>query len=411
MGLINVDLSSLSGKDLLSLAEKRTFFLGMEDLGSNLSYRNMCYGLGKMMYALGSEDVYCVFAPDASITRNKGRWLSGYGYGGVIKWNDDVGFPEIRPNGCGMLLMRLDGLPDIEELVKRASEVNDDSFTLDGIEIEPDFGKGNHFFEFYESMGSSGGNSNTFPEDAYFAILHCSGPELKDEIYSYAYEEKRIETPFGKITVLEDSEAEEYYEQWKRLESFSRRRRKFLAEKIVGSFDPISNFTHQGLFSKNEARLGCYDTLEGSGENHLFPLALRWDCPVYIFRGKKNLSEEVLERTGFRERAEKLGLVEELKNINILPHGGGYELKLSHRDFDVTNTSFGNVYTLKNPVPESGVREDGSAKQIEKTERMTITNPRELPYTYRGEEVARRTMELDLSDLVAKLRPILTLKI
>ncbi|KXA89956.1 hypothetical protein AKJ57_04665 [candidate division MSBL1 archaeon SCGC-AAA259A05] len=67
--------SQVSSEEMLQLAEERIFSLGPRDLASALSYQNMRYGLGKVIYAL-EGDVYCVFGPDATITRNKGRWTS-----------------------------------------------------------------------------------------------------------------------------------------------------------------------------------------------------------------------------------------------------------------------------------------------------------------------------------------------
>ncbi|KXA88733.1 hypothetical protein AKJ57_06410 [candidate division MSBL1 archaeon SCGC-AAA259A05] len=400
-----------SSEGLLQLSEERIFSMGPRDLSSALSYKNMIYGLGKMISVL-EGNVYCVLGPDASITRNKKRWSSGFGYGGVIHWKDEnVMFPEIRPNACGMLLMGLRELPDKDELIKKAVKLNENGIVLDGIEIEPDFGAGNHFFEFYDPLELPDGSSDALSSYDYFAILHGSGPELKNSIYSYAEEGERVKTPLGEITVLEDGEVDEYYKRWKELEDFSKRRRELLAERIVGEFGSISNYTHQGMFSINEARLGCYDTIDESEGNRLFPVALRWDCPVYIFEGKENLSEEILDRLEFRERAERLGLVDALKNINILPHGGGYEIGLNYQNVEVTNTNFGNVFMLSNPEPAGSLREIKPGTGIAEFGGMNVTNPRELPYTYRGKKIVRKTMELDLSDLVGKLRPLMTLKI
>lgn len=397
---------------MLSIAEERMFSLGPRDLASVLSYKNMRFALGKMMYALESRDVFCLFAPDASITRNRPRWLSGYGYGGLIRWDrKDIAFPEIRPNACGMLLMSLEELPEKKRLIDRAAQVNEKGFTVDGIEINPDFGKGNHFLEFYEPLEVSEGASEILPPDRYYAVLHCSGPELKDEMYSYAENGKKVDTPLGKITLLEGEEVEKYYESWRKLEQFTKKRRKLLAERILGPFDPISNLTHQGLFSRGEARLGCYDTKDKSSKNRLFPVALRWNLPVYVFEGKGNLSDEVLSRVGFRERAEKTGLETELKNANILPHGGGYELKLSYRTVDILNTGLGNVYVLSDPEPATGVGETEENKGITEFGKMTVVDPRALPYSYRGEEVVKRAVEFDLSDISAKLRPLMTIKV
>jgi hypothetical protein len=92
-------------KKLLEEARQHIFSLGLQDLASALSYENMVHGLGKVLFVLDSN-AFCVFGPDATITRNVKRWESGFGYGAVIKWFDKgIAFPEMRPNGCGMILV------------------------------------------------------------------------------------------------------------------------------------------------------------------------------------------------------------------------------------------------------------------------------------------------------------------
>ncbi len=169
-------------KELRGKAEERIFSLGLRDLASAMSYQNMRYGLGKVLHV--AEKAYCVFSPDATITRNVGRWQSGFGYGGVIRWQPKgIFFPEMRPNGCGMILVRLNELPEKEDILERISEVETDDLTLDGIKIETNFGKGNHFFEFYSSLGATPEVEETVPSDGYFAIMHGSPAERKDELY------------------------------------------------------------------------------------------------------------------------------------------------------------------------------------------------------------------------------------
>lgn len=405
------DVTQVSREGLLKLAEERIFSLGLRDLASVLSYENMRYALGRMIYALEDDNVYCVLAPDATITRNKARWLSGYGYGGVIHWpNENVAFPEIRPNACGMLLMRLDNLPSKKDLVKRASEVEEKELELNGVKIDPDFGRGNHFFELYKPLEISEEVSDILPSDAFYAVLHGSAPELKDKMYSWPEKGEKVNTPLGYTTILKDSAAKEYYKNWEKLREFSKRRRELLAREVVGEHEVISNFIHQGLFAPNEARLGCYNTAEQDG-NSLFPVALRWDFPTHILRGKRNLSDEVIHRLEFQERAERLGLEEELRNVNILPHGGGYKIQLPYQKIDITTTSFGNVFTLSGLKPASTMSEISKGKAISEFGGMAITDPHSLPYTYRGESVIGKTIDLGLGDLVAKLRPVLTVKV
>lgn len=389
-------IQSLGKKELLSLARSRIFTLGLKDLASELSMKNMEYGLAKILYALDSDRAFSFFSPDATITRNIGRWMSGFGYGMVIRWPGNVFFPEIRPNGCGMILVKLNGKPSRKEIIKTAGELNYSDLSLDGYSIEPDFGKGNHFFEFYSVLNSQ---EEKIPEDCYYAIIHGSSPERKSDMYGVIDSAPRVKTPLGDIAMLEGKEANEYYRKWIDFENFSKKRRELIAKEVLGDVEVISNITHQGMFGENEARLGCYDTMDKSyprGEA-LFPVALRWDVPVYIFKGKENLSEEVLSMAGIKEAAEKANLTDEIKNINILPHGGGYHINMDYTEIKVVESRMGNTFVLNGSTPPHG--------------EMIITNPHELPYSYRGREVVEKIMTYDLGTSVAKLKPIMTLKI
>jgi len=400
--MLNEEKIPDTSKELLDLSEERIFSLGVDDLTSKLSRKNMQYALGKMMHILQDDGVFSVFAPDATITRNKPRWMSGFGYGAVIRWFDEnVAFPNVRPNGCGMLLMKLDQLPSEEELVESASEVNGTDLRLDDLDIQPDFGKGNHFFEFYEPKDVSEDASEVLDEDSYYAIVHGSPQELKDDIYGWSDRGVTEDTPLGELDVLYDGDAKSYYDDCREMADFSEKRREFLAEQVIGDFEVLSNYNHQGMFSPNEVRLGCYDS-QGPGDGSLYPVTLRWDEPTYVFRGKENVSEEVMEDLGFLDRAERLGLKDHLSEINVLPHGGGYKIKLEYDDFEVNGTDFGNVYTLF----DSNGGEDGGEMS-----NMSITNPSSLPYTYRGSEVVERTLDLDLGEVEAELSPVFTLKV
>lgn len=395
------EISDMSAGELLNFAEKRIFSLGPRDIASVLAYENMRYGIGKMICALNDGSVHCVLGPDATITRNIDRWMSGFGYGAVIRWPDaGVFFPEMRPNGCGMILVRLEEMLQMEEIIERISEIEISNLSFKGIKLKPDFGKGNHFLEFYKTIGISPEIRNTMPEECNYAILHGSAPEKKDEIYKTG-EGKEIQTPLGKISVLEGDSGREYYRKWIKYEEFCKDRREFLIKEVVGKCRVISNITHQGMFSRNEVRLGCYDTMDKSnGDTTLFPVALRWDHPVYIFKGNENLSDEVIDRLGFDERANDIGVRQDLKNINILPHGGGYKIELGYTKISVMKTGIGNNFIL-----------NGGKKGISKLGKMIMMNPHEIPYNYRGMGVIGKIMEYDLATPVAKLRPLMTMKI
>ncbi len=400
----------LDKKALIDASTKRIFSFGPRDLASALAYENMRYGLGKIMYALDDYGVSCVFGPDATITRNVERWESGFGYGAVIKWpGKGVFFPEIKPNACGMLLAKIDELPPREDMIRRMSEVMDSELFLDGVRVRPDFGHGNHFFEFYSVLESSPDVEEDIPKDGFYVLLHGSAPEKKDAFYGAVESVERVLTPMGEIAVLEGASGREYYRSWVGLEDFSRRRREFILKEVLGNYKVVSNTTHQGLSSENEIRLGCYNSVEKA----LFPVAMRWDIPVYVFRGKPNLSEEVISRVGFHERAEETGLLDRLEGTNILPHGGGYKVDLEYTKISVVNGGRCNHFVLSGAKPASSVSEmmGNSKRGVSSFGEMVIMNPRELPYDYRGLSVIEKTMEYELGTPVAKLQPLMTLKV
>jgi hypothetical protein len=405
----------MSDKELLQFASQRIFSLGLRDLSSALSYENMRYGLAKMIYASDSPDAYCVFGPDATITRNVERWNSGFGYGAVLRWPDKgMFFPEMKPNSCGMLLVKLPELPTKEELIRKAAEVEKSDIFLDGVKLKPDFGKGNHFFEFYKPIGVSPDVEDIISEDAGYAIIHGSAQEKKDAFYGIENGGETVETPVGDIKVLSGEAGKRYYKRWWEFNDFSKRRREVLARAVLGDCEVISNVTHQGIFQKNEVRLGCHDTMDASYPKGkaLFPVALRWDHPVYILRGKENLSDDVLGMTGFDNRAEELGLLDGLRNINILPHGGGYKVNLQYSKIKVMRTDIGNHFVLSDAKPVSKIDELGvDKKRVSSFGEMIVMNPRELPFDYRGRSVIQKVMEYDLGTPVAKLQPLMTLKV
>ncbi len=398
-------------EQLLKKAGERIFSLGLRDLSSVLSHENMLYGLGKMLHV--AEQAYCVFGPDATITRNVGRWLSGFGYGCVIRWKPKgVYFPEIRPNGCGMILVKIDELPTHENLLEKISEIERSELSLDGIKIKPDFGKGNHFLEFYSVSRAMPEIEDKISKEHHYALLHGSASEKKDGLYEMIDQGTWVKTPLGKISVLDGNSGKEYYRRWRSLEDFSNRRRELLAKELLQGCEIISNLTHQGMFSENEIRMGCHDTSDKSNKGKtIFPIALRWDLPLYLFRGKQNISDDVINMLNFDKRAHKLGIMEELKNINLLPHGGGYSVSLPYTRLKMMKTESFNNFILSGAKQKLNGEIHEDRANLSEFGEMVVTTPHDLPYNYRGMKVISKTLEYDLGTPIAMLQPLMTFKI
>ncbi|MDI6639691.1 MAG: hypothetical protein QMD78_02590, partial [Methanocellales archaeon] len=203
-----------------------------------------------------------------------------------------------------------------------------------------------------------------------------------------------METPFGKANVILENDAKEYLQFFHFADNFSKKKRMLAAKMLFGDFEEISNPLHQGLLNYNKMILGTHDIKDKYGL--LFPMALRADLPAYLVRGKKNLSDEMIEILGFSKRAETLGVYSSLKNANILPHGGGY--------------TFRDLLTVTNVMEVEGERYF-EVEMHNAIGQKIFSNPKDIEFVYRGREVLMRMLELGLGELEARLIPEYVLKV
>ncbi len=401
-------MEDLKSEEILRNAKKHCFFAGLNDSGSELCKVNTPYGMAGIHYLqhhLGMEpNATFISTPDMTITRNTSRWKSGFGYGGKISWgkgDDDLIVLNTKPNACGMLVGGLEGLPEIENLIRKLNEIEAEAIKIDGIEVIWDFYKSNHFIDVFEVKPVA---KVDFDFPPYAFIIHSSGDEFKGDNKSGfgLYHDKskqlgemaeHIDTPFGKIYYLTGSKAKKYFERYQYAENFAKRKRKLAAELLFGRYVEICNETHQGLINMNEIVLGChyFENLKT-----LFPLALRGDLPAYLVRGHPNLSPESIELLGFEKRAKRLGVYDRLLNANIIPHGGGYVLP--------------DILSVNRVIEVNGKRYFEVEMQNDRGKKI-ISEVRELPFEYRGRTVVLRALEIGIIDIVAKLIPQYVLKI
>lgn len=379
--------------DALSRAQEHCFLAGVGDAGEALCAANMPYGLAKIHHVqkqLGlPPDASFVGAPDATVTRNKNRWDQGFGYGGRIQWSGDFAVLDIKSNCCGMIAAALPNPPSTSTIRERAQKLVDEPLVIDGVEVEFDLAEGNHFLDICEVRETYDGAQ---PEADSYAIIHSSGHENRERtpqgpgIYYDASDElKKLcevrDTPWGPLHILTGERAREWYEVYTWAQDFSLKRREALARALLGDVRVVCNRTHQGLGAINDAILGCYVFDEADLANHqLFPLTLAPDLPAYLVEPRPNLDDAALREAGFTERAERHGLVERLRQSNLLPHGGGY--------------SYAQYTAVKGVVEKDGVRAfemlhpDGSVELVD--------DVRQQAYGYRGDEVRQRMQALRL---------------
>lgn len=394
-------------QDLLKRAEQHIFSTGLEDSGCRLGLANMKYGLAKIHWVqqkMGLEpNATFVSAPDMTITRNTNRWKSGFGYGGKLRWGNgqqELMVLDLKPNACGMLVGGLESQPAGEALIVRAHRLKREATHLDDVELDWDLGKSNHFISVFRVEPLT---DRLLPP--YVFIMHLAGSEMRGDgpwgsgIYwdhSQTLQRKAqvFETPFGPLRVLIGEEAVKYYQSFRYVEAFAKKRRVLAADWLFGEYKLINNDTHQGLTGLNEIVLGSY--VVEKGMDKLFPIALRPDLPVYLVRGKPNLSPETIENLGFEKRAQRLGVYEQIATANIVPHGGGYVFPHILNVLAVHDIE-GERYFEVDLLNERG--------------RKFITSIREIPYEYRGRQVVLRTVELGMAELMARLMPVYILKV
>ena len=380
--------------------------MGLGDGAAYLCRENMKYGLAKIHVVqekLGFKpDATFVSTPDETVTRNKTRWKAGFGYGGKLVWGsgkDPFIILDTKPNACGMLVGGLDTLPDPTELIENITSYKNECY-IDDIKLDWDFAHSNHFIDLFEVETLK--LDYNFPK--YVFVIHGSAPELcgdnKRGIGLYLDKSKelqniseKVQTDFGSLNVLVDGLAKEYYAFYKYAETFSKNKRKVVANTIFGNFKEICNVNHQGLLNYNELLLGCHNTKD---ENSIFPIALKADLPGFLFEGNENITDEIIEVCGFYKRAEKLGVIDRLRKSNVLPHGGGY--------------SFSDFLKVKEVI-EMDERRYFILEMRAEIGNKICSDVRDMEFDYRGKAVVLRTVELQLGQIIAKLIPKFVLKI
>lgn len=393
-------------KQRLRRADDHIFSTGLSDSGARLGAFNMRYGLAKIHWVqeqLGQPaNATFVSAPDLTVTRNTTRWHSGFGYGGSLTWGDgtqDLMILDTKPNACGMLVGGLDNLPDKRALLQRLHALRAEDVAIDGIEIQWDFGKSNHFIDLFRVEPLA---EVDLPPYAF--MMHFAGGELRSEtqhgpgLYwerSPFWQEcmQVFDTPFGLLRTLTGDDAHAYLDFFRYVDHFVQQRRLFAAGRLFDDYTLINNDTHQGLTHLNQIVLGCYRFTD---TERIYPIGLRPDLPAYLVRGRPNLSPETIERLGFERRAQRLGAYDQLLEANLLPHGGGYAFPHIQDVVEVHEIDGERYY-------EVSLNTD-AGNQI-------ILNVRDVPYEYRGRQVVTRTVELNMAELIARLTPIYILKV
>lgn len=398
-------MTDLQPQAVLARAGEHIFSMGLGDVAAEMSARNMTFGLAKMHHVLRelghAPDALFIATPDLTITRNENRWSAGVGYGGKLVWGPGdrpIVFLDVKPNCCGMLVGGLTELPALSEVIRRLDALIEDQAELDGVPIDWDIGAGNHFIDLMavEAVRSATG----LPPWCF--VMHFAGEELRGDTplgmglyWDHSAELRRrmriFDTPWGPCRTLLDEDAAEYWDFFQRAQAFVARRRQMAAERLFDDFTVIANLSHQALAHPNAMLLGCQDTSAGG----LAPVMLRESTPGYLFRLLPNLADDIIDVLGWRERAQRHGVLDQLRSANVIPHGAGYMLPGVSHVVD---------------VHEFGERRYYEVEATEHAVRIMLGTPRDLTYAYRGRRIILASAEYSLGEIAARLMPVYVLK-
>ena len=404
-------MTEKSKNQILKQAEELIFPSGPTDAARKLGEAVTKYGLAKIIVALrelGFTKINPSFigAADMTVTRNEYRFKDGFGYGGLLSWGDGTQkliILNARPNACGLVCFGLENYPDEERFLKKCERLSTTEMDIDGVKQKWDITNGNHFI----LMGQI---KPLVPETQilppYFCIIHAGsawkgsnqfGPglylEKSPQLQKWARE---IQTPWGPIHVLLDEKAETYYQFYKKGSSHAQNTRVKYGEILFDDvgYKVLCNHTHQGLWSMNELLLGCqkWETNDGSS---LFPVTLNPNSPAYLLKGTPNFNPAVIELEGWKERALKYGVYDRLLTANLVPHGGGYALPQYEDVAKVVEFKGRRFFFMR--LQDSG--------------RHEVLEYPTSSYRYRDRSVIERVWELGMGRPVAKLLPLLSLKV
>lgn len=277
------------------------------DTTMELALHNLHYGLLKIQHVLsctGGGEVYFLPTPDLSTTSNRTRWRSGFAYGGLLLWNCDrwLQFPELRPNGCGVLL---GGQYQPFDLGATRRRIEDAKIRF---KEDWDYSRGNHFIGLYRG-----------DEEEWYFLLHGGTKSIKNRLGLFEGSQttspskifqrcKQVLTPEGPFHFLQDADAEEYYALFKEAEAAMKRQREALAEYLFPQATFRFHETHQGMLSPTAMALGSYVLGDQFSAAPFVPLMIAYGEPILLVEG--GLNPENLTQPN-------------LGNPRISPHGSG----------------------------------------------------------------------------------------
>ena len=369
--------------------------LAVPDAATKLATANIQLGLAKILATqqiLGLPlDASFIGSPDLTIPRNKHKWQWGMAIGGRLQWGDGFQpliFLDPQINTSTALVATIDAMPDLPTLLDRIDRLRINQVTIDGIEMEWDLGRDNHFLNLYQVTSAT-----EHLASEWVVIVHGGEGEVKkpsrlgwglDFQQSHLLRERMqtVETPFGPTRVLTGQVASDYYAEFLRARAYSQQKRRVIAEELFPGCQVMSNELHHGYQNINTAVIGAYGF--GDDLQTIYPITLRSDLPAYLVRGMPNVRADLLSNSVPDALRTRVG------EANLLPHGGGY--------------AFPEVADLDTILSRN--QERFAVFRMSNGGQRVTADLTSIPFEYRGEAVMGRVREWRLATDVAILQPV-----
>lgn len=245
-------------EDYYSLARERLLDFSSRDATATLSKEQGVLGLTRLLMCLdeleiGNEGLFLIALPDFTFTRNLNRWNVGIPNGCIItlgKTSPTFIPIDFRPNCCGVVIVKLqEEVKDYDYYVKRYYEFLDSNKFMD----KDDFNRRNHFIGLYHEK----------TENAFYGLVHGSFEYIKYSMYNEHSNQLKKRTAKKNIlgnefVYLLGDAADEYYDDYLKLEKQSIEYREKIAEKVFGTGDVTFHMLHEGFFNKHTLLIGGY---------------------------------------------------------------------------------------------------------------------------------------------------------
>ena len=241
---------------------------------------------------------YLIFGPDLSFSTNTIRKNNSFATGFFLIWDSplEIVFLAQVPNYCGYTIAELKSPPNAIVADSNLNSLKEKGIKVDSYNIILDLWNSNHFLSVFQS------------DNRFYAVCHCSIPELSDFTFSNSLE----------TTYLIGNEAQAYLANSEKFLEHARLKRETIISNVFGDVLYYRDCPHLGV-GKNFVFQGW--TFAPNENKVLFMLGPQQGMIIY----KPISINQYLHQLG----CEVDNLPEFVTNILVSPHGVGKQIVLN----------------------------------------------------------------------------------